>query len=252
MLHIDAATTKGIANGESRAKLGLADVSIYAGELEQARDILREGIAQDFAEDLISAAAVKHIALAETFLADGAFSLAISAANDALALSAQASIRIAAAIVFLESGELESASTIADELSVQLNTQSRAYAMMIEAVIQRQSGEYVDAIQTLRLATDLADLWRIRCELGRAYLAAGFFAEAFDDFEECLERRGEATAMFLDDTPTFRYLADVPYWLARAQDGLGMQSAAMENYQVFLELRPEGGPLADDARQRLP
>ena len=80
---------------------------------------------------------------------------------------------------------------------------------------------------------------------------AGFFAEAFDEFENCLERRGEATAMFLDDSPTFRYLAELPYWTARAQDGLGMRTDAIRNYQSFLALRPEGGPLADDARQRL-
>ena len=58
--------------------------------------------------------------------------------------------------------------------------------------------------------------------------------------------------MFLDDTPTFRNLGDLPYWLGRAQEGLGMQSAAAQNYQAFLTLRPQGGPLADDARERLP
>ncbi len=103
----------------------------------------------------------------------------------------------------------------------------------------------------LRSAIDLADLWRIRYELARTYLEAGFFAEAFGQFDNCLERRGEATAMFLDDTPTFRYLSDLQYWTARAQDGLGMEPAATNNYQAFLALRPEGGPLADDARRRL-
>ena len=123
--------------------------------------------------------------------------------------------------------------------------------MMIKAAILRQSGEYVEAIDTLHVAINLADLWWIRYELGRVYIDAGFFAEAFDEFDNCLERRGEATAMFLDDAPTFRYLAELPYWTARAQDGLNMETAAMQNYQSFLGLRPQGGPLADDARRRL-
>ena len=76
--------------------------------------------------------------------------------------------------------------------------------------------------------------------------------EAFDEFDSCLERRGEATAVFLDDIPTFRHLAALSYWIARAQDGLGMGTAATENYQAFLALRPDGGPLADDANRRLP
>ncbi len=78
-----------------------------------------------------------------------------------------------------------------------------------------------------------------------------YFAEAFDEFENCFERRGEAAAMFLDDVPTYRYLAELPYWTARSQSGIGMRAAAMEAYETFLALRPEGGPLADDARERI-
>ena len=235
----------------SLATLGLADVSIYMGELEEARDILRRGLERDVADDSRSAAAVKQIALAETFTQSGDYSMATAAADDALELSEQDSIKIAAAIILLEAGDVESVSNIVAELSRELNTHSRAYGLMIEAAILRQSGEYVEAIDRLRSAVDRADLWRIRYELGRAYLEAGFFAEAFDEFENCLERQGEATAMFLDDTPTFRHLADLSYWMARAQDGLGMETAATENYQAFLALRPDGGPLADDARGRL-
>lgn len=236
--------------GQSTATLGLADVSIYLGEVAEARQILRAGIEQDLARGARPAAALKHIALAEARLKSGEYSMAVEAAMEALDLSTQDSIKVAAAIVFVEAGELEAARRLADELSVQLNTHSRAYSMMIDGALERRAGDYVDAVYTLGLAADLADLWRIHYERGRAYLEAGFFAEAFYEFENCLERRGQATAMFLDDTPTFRALANLPYWLARSQDGLGMQSAAMENYRVFLDLQPEGGPLAEDARQR--
>jgi eukaryotic-like serine/threonine-protein kinase len=238
-------------HGASLATLGLADVAVYSGELDEAQQILRGGIELDIGQNATSSAAVKQIALAEALLAAGDGPAANAAARAAVDLSAQDSIRIAAALVFLESGELESAIEIAASLSAQLNTHSRAYAMAIDAAILRQSGSPVEAIRRLDTALEIADLWRIRFERGRAYLDAGFFAEAFDELSGCLERRGEAAAMFLDDTPTFRRLAELQYWIARAQEGLGMQTAALASYQSFLALRPYGGPLADDARKRV-
>jgi tetratricopeptide (TPR) repeat protein len=121
---------------------------------------------------------------------------------------------------------------------------------MIEGMLQQEAGDTIAAIETLRSAIELADLWRIHYALGHAYLEGGFFAEAFDEFRRCLDRQGEATAMFLDDTPTYRYLSDLPYWLARAEEGLGIRADADEHYRSFLARRSTG-PLAEDARQRL-
>ena len=235
---------------ESAATLGLADVSLYLGELGPARDLLRAGIERDLSEGVDPAAATKHVALAESFVIEGDDAAAIAAAQEALGLSSRESIRVAAAIVLVQSGESAAARDIAAALAAQLSTSSRAYGLMIEAAIQRQSGEYLAAIQTLRSALGVLDLWRIRYELGRTYLEAGFLAEAFDELDTCVQRRGEAVALFLDDVPTYRYLADLHYWLARAQDGLGMAEAAAESYAAFLALRPAGGPLAQDARSR--
>ena len=114
---------------------------------------------------------------------------------------------------------------------------------------------YPEAQQQLRLFLDkYPEHWRTsyaRNLLGRAYLEADFFAEALGEFTACEERRGEASAVFLDDTPSVRYLSTLPYWTGRAQAGLSMRSAANQEFGKFLALRPEGGPLADDARQRL-
>jgi tetratricopeptide (TPR) repeat protein len=91
---------------------------------------------------------------------------------------------------------------------------------MIEGAIQRRNGQLGEAISTLDEAIDVADLWRIRFERARAYLDDGSFADALDEFERCEQRRGEATAMFLDDIPTFRYLAELPSLLARTRERL--------------------------------
>jgi TolA-binding protein len=57
--------------------------------------------------------------------------------------------------------------------------------------------------------------------------------------------------VFLDDLPTYRYMATLPYWLGRAQSELGMTIEAARNFNIFIARRPAGEPLADDARQRL-
>ncbi len=233
----------------STAAIGLADLAIYMNEIDTAIAALQEGIARDLDQDATTAAAVKQLALAEALLRRGDNVAAIAAARNALEISDHASARVAAALVFFEAGASEAAADIADTLAADLNSHNRAYAMMIDGIALREAGETIEAIETLRLGTETADLWRIRYALGRAYLEGGFFAEAFDEFRRCLDRRGEATAMFLDDTPTVRYLNDLPYWLARAQDALGMHADARENYRSFLERRPTG-PLGEDARQR--
>ena len=121
---------------------------------------------------------------------------------------------------------------------------------MILAALDSDAGRHVDALDKLRSAVELSDSWLVRFQMGRAYFASGSFAEALDEFNICQNRRGEASAIFLDDLPTWRYLATLPYWQGRSQQELGMTSAATESYQAFIDLRPDADPLAADARQR--
>ena len=108
----------------------------------------------------------------------------------------------------------------------------------------------IDSLRALSEAIDKQDHWLLRYERGKVYLRAGYFAEALDEFTECSNRIGEASALFLDDKPTLRVAGELPYWLARAQAELGMAGAAAENFRRFIERRP-ADPLADDARQRI-
>jgi tetratricopeptide (TPR) repeat protein len=246
------AAAKSSEHRASLATLGLADISSFVGDFDDARRILTAGIEKDMSDKDTAAAAVKYVALAETYAAEGNYSRAIAAANQALELSTRDSIKVAAARVLLDAGETDVATRIAVDLTAKLPSQSRAYGQMIQGSIARTKSNYVEAIDRLRSALNLADLWLVRFELGRAYLDAGYFAEALDQFLACEKRLGEATAVFLDDTPSYRYLATLPYWTARAQENLGMQTSANQGYETFLALRPGGGPLADDARQRRP
>lgn len=237
--------------GKQAGLVGLADIESYVGNFDKARELLEPAIETAFAEDDNVGAAGRLVIVAEAYLAEGNFEEAAETARKVIASSEQVSHRVSAALVAISAGDLETARAIGDTMSNDLQAQNRAYGEMIQASLLREEKDYIGAIDKLRSAIVISDLWLIRFQLGRTYLDAGSYAEAADEFRTCgTTRIGEATAVFLDDTPTYRYLAELPYWKARADEGFGMKEAAIEGYKVFLALRPNGGPLADDANER--
>ena len=235
-------------HGDSLATLGLGDIEIYAGSFETAYKILNPGIEVDLANNNGGAAATKHLAIAQTLLAAGDEDGAVQAADTALELDSRL---VPAALIYLGAGRRESAAMIAEEMQQQLPPQTRAYGLMLQGVLHRSDGDHVKSLDSLRSALQLADLWLIRFQLGQSYLAAQQYAEALDEFTIAENRRGEASALFLDDMPTYRILATLPYWIGRAQEGLHMETAAVENYEKFLGRWSGDGPLSRDARQRM-
>jgi tetratricopeptide (TPR) repeat protein len=241
----------GGARGVSLAYVGLADASVYLGQFVGALVLLEQGIAADDATGNQRAAATKHMIRAQALLEQGKELEALEAARRALELDEGDATSVAAAMLFVAAGDNESAGAIAERLSNQLQPQRRAYGAMLVALQELAAGNTVNAVDTLNAALELSDLWLIRLQLGKAYLQAGYAAEALAEFEAARSRRGEASAIFLDDVPTFRYLAELPYWTALAQFEIGMTEAARQNLESFLELRPNGGILVADARERL-
>jgi tetratricopeptide (TPR) repeat protein len=235
--------------GQSLGNLGTADLLILRGDYVAAIETLQAGIAHDEQTGNARSLATKQVMLAESLAASGAPKLASDALDAAISAGGTGRL-LPAALVSLTLGAVDRAQTIADDFNSKLQPQSRAYGRMLEGMMARNAGNHVEAIDELRAAIGLADLWLVRFQLGRAYLEAGFAAEAMDEFQICQDRIGEASALFLDDRPTWRYTATLPYWLGRAEQDLGMSHAAKEKYRLFLQLRPEG-PLADDARGRL-
>jgi tetratricopeptide (TPR) repeat protein len=163
------------------------------------------------------------------------------------------SVAVPVARILAASGRPDDAKALAAALGQDLQPNIRAYGRIIDGEIALQQNRNNDAVDAFRSAAGLLDVWLAHFDLGVAYVRAGHFAEALPEFERCTKRRGEAAALFLDDVPSFRYLATVPYWLARAQEGLGMKDLSTQNFKAYLTLRPasEGDPLAIDARQRL-
>ncbi len=133
-----------------------------------------------------------------------------------------------------------------------LEADPQAYGKLIEGEIQLKHGKPQAALKLFLESRKLADTWMDRFDAGRAYVEAGAFAEAGSELEACIKRRGEATALFLDESPTYHLFPPVYYYLGRAQEGL-KSPAAVESYKIFLGLKQNADrdPLAADARRRI-
>jgi tetratricopeptide (TPR) repeat protein len=153
----------------------------------------------------------------------------------------------------LRNGREAESRAVAAALGKEFSPRSRAYGRLLEGELSLTRARFAEAVQAFSSGRDLANVWLTRFDLGRAYVEAGRYAEAISELELCARRRGEAAALFLDDVPTLRYLAPLPYWLGRAQQGLGLTPAARENYTTFIAVAPDDttDALSVDARRRL-
>jgi tetratricopeptide (TPR) repeat protein len=234
------------AAGKSMASAGLADVALYQGAGADAVSILKSGIDLDRTEKrtdpanrkLATVAVVNPDAsVAEQVIATGT--------HDEHSL-------YTAAHALIEAGKDDRAQKIATQLQAELEPELQHYGKLIEGELLLKEGHARDAVAKFEEAKRLADSWLLRFDRGRAYLDLGAFTEAEADFENCLKRRGEATAVFLDDVPTFHYFPPVYYYAGRAQEGLRSPNAA-DSYKQFLAIKTkaDGDPLVADARRRV-
>ncbi|MEW6319978.1 MAG: protein kinase [Acidobacteriota bacterium] len=237
----------------SFAVAGLADLAHVEGRLADARALLADGIAADVAAKNMTGAATKRVALAEVLLAAGD---SAGAAREALAGRAASdvdNVQAGAALVLAAAGRSRDAESVAVVLDGKLEVDPQAYARLIRAEIALAAGQARAALDHARAAQKLADTWLGRVTLGRAYLAAGAFPEAYAELEAALRRKGEATAVFLDDVPTYRLLPPVHYYLGVAQEGLKSPAAA-ESFTTFLAIKAKSdgtGTLVAEARKKL-
>ena len=239
--------------GRSTAALGLADLALYEGQPAEARTILEKGIEEDTRAHNSLGAISGYAALAEAALMDGDKRAAIAAADKLVPLGHSGETLVPAAMTYVATGKMAEARRLASDLANQVPPQRRALGRIIEGQIALHEGRKAESVDAFKEAVKLADLWLARYGLGIAYLESGDFVTAQAELKRCEDRRGEATAIFLDDMPTTRYLAPLRYWIGRANEGLNQKAAAAEDYKKFLALRPEGSkdPLAIDARARL-
>ena len=135
-----------------------------------------------------------------------------------------------------------------------LNTESQALGLTLAGEIQLVEGNARAAIGSFQQSLKLADAWQTRYLLGRAYVVGEAFAEADSEFDACLRRQGEATAVYLDDVPTWRMIAPVYYYQGVARTALRSTAGAAEAFKTFVAFKDGGdeqNALVADARKRL-
>ena len=237
--------------GASVAATGRADLALFLGRLAEAQEILEAGATADSSRKDGDAAGRKLVTLAETHLVAGRTAQAVAAADKARAVSRDEFVAIGAALALAEAGEAKKALAIAEEQAKRLETDPQMYAKVIRAAVERRAKRYAEALAQLKEAQKLADSWLVHRELARTYLEAGSFAQADTELDVCLKRKGEATAVFLDEVPTYHLYPPLYYDRGRALEGL-KSPGAVEAFKTYLGLvTGTGDPRAADAKKRL-
>jgi eukaryotic-like serine/threonine-protein kinase len=237
--------------GASVAALGLADLALYRGRLDEAREILDLAIQADLRADRREEAAAKLATLAHAHLLATRRSEAVAAAQKARTESGSANIALAAGLVFIRAGEPAKGLAVAAELDRRIEPEPRMNAELLRGEASLAAGNAHKALEAFVAAQKIADSWMGRLGLGRTYLTAKAFLEAQAELEVCLKRRGEATAVFLDENPTYHLFPDVHYNLGLAYEGL-KSPEARKSFQAFVDIKNGGDdPLLQDAKRRL-
>lgn len=192
--------------GGSYAFEGLADLELYQRNHSSAIAFLENGIALDRSSEMNEFAAIKYVMLAESHIESGDPEAALSAIRNALEIGTRDASVVRAAMLLAELGEYDMADAIASQLSDELSDMRRAYASTIRATIASKQSQPARAVELSKLAINTADVWLARFVMGKVYLDAGYLVEAYNEFQICADRSGEAVAVFLDDRPSFRMI----------------------------------------------
>ena len=238
--------------GESLGSVGLADISCFEGDPDSAVTILEEQINQDLEDEDKILLAGKYAFLSKLYLELGENAKSLDRANKAVEAGSDMGTLFTTALVYIDVGISKKAQSNAELLRSKMTDEPMAYAKIIEGEIMRQSKDGQGAVNAFRESLSLLDTWYGHFILGRAYLDLEKYPEAHAELEICLKRRGEATALFFDDMPSYHIFPRVYYYYGRSQEGMNSPAAA-ESYESFIQIKSKsvGFPLVEDARRRL-
>ncbi len=238
---------------QSMSATGLADIALLTGDYSKAVQLLRQGRDSDLQSGNSLGAAYKGIYLAKALAAMGDRVAALESLDQSVQDNQTISHLVPAALIYIELGKTQRAEAIQQQLGSHLQQGHRAAAELIAGEIALSNDDAVAAVDAFNASLQRADSWLTHYALGRAYAFAGYHAEALGEFEMCLRRIGESTALYLDDIPTFQYHAPLYYWLGRTKQEMGMNNEARDDLNYYLSLRVDAdeSPWTEDARQRI-
>ena len=245
-------TRLGVLGGAaaSMATEGLADIAIYEGRLGDARALLEKGIEEDEREKRDEGLGRKLAMLGSVQVTSGQTAKALATAERGRQATNEDYVLFQIGLVFLGAGDEKKVRAIADDLEKRLGVDSRMFALVLQGAIATRKKNHVEAVAKFKAATQLVDAWPARYGLGRAYQEAGAYAQAQQELESAVMRRGEITDVFLQIVPTYRYFGPAQYQLARVQESL-KSPVAVESFKAFLApKRGSDDPLVADAKKR--
>jgi tetratricopeptide (TPR) repeat protein/tRNA A-37 threonylcarbamoyl transferase component Bud32 len=237
--------------GASWAASGRADLALFEGRFAEAASLYEEGAEADLAGKNPDRAARKLTSLAYARLQQGRAPAAVQAAERALANSSVAEVRFLAARALVEGGAIARAKAVADALAAEFPAEPQAYGKILQGQLALKNGDPRAAIKILTEANEVLNTWIGHFELGRAYFEAGALAQADSEFDRCIERRGEALSLLVDEEPTYGYLPIVYYYQGRVREGLRNARFA-DSYREYLAIRGASAddPLLPEVRKR--
>jgi len=232
---------------------GRADLALYEGRLDDAEAALRKYVDPATPPGKTAEPSREFVTLARTRLRRGDRTGAARAARSAMG-SGEVRLEYMAAAVAIEAGDPIGAEAKLSAWAQSPLSEWRLYAKLLAGDLARarhQPRDTTAAITAYRDASLIGPSWMIHDRLGRAYLAAGAWADAERELAWCLEHRGEA-AVFM--TPSLSYLPEI--MLARAQSLDGRHADPTERraaYQAVLALAPDAqhDPITDEARRQI-
>jgi hypothetical protein len=118
-------------------------------------------------------------------------------------------------------GSTDRVEEIAKLLIDSTSPESRSYGKLLRGELARTQRDFVRAEALVKDALRDVDGWLAHLALGGIYLERGSFPEASSELDRCRERRGEASAVFLDDVPSLRYLAELQGLREAVEEKLG-------------------------------
>jgi len=249
------ATYRGIAKigtqGNSIATSGLGDLALYEGRFNDAIRILRDGVTVDVKEDNAEKAARKLTSIAYAQLSLGRTAPAVEAAEQSLVHTSNAGVRLLAGMTLAQAGSTAKAEQLAQQLNAQTTPEPRAYGKIVAGEVALKKGDAAGAAKLFAEANGLLDTWLGHFALGRAYLAANQPLDAETEFSTCINRRGEALSLLLDEEPTYGYFPMALYYrgVTREQIGTAGYRDAFRQYVSIRGISPDD-PLLKDVRRR--
>ena len=239
-----------IPGWQARAALGLADMAMLRGRTGEAAAALEPLLNEKLPAQQMARV---QTTLASVRLSQDRAPEASKLAEGAIILAPEPTIRYEAARILLAAGKGPRAKEIAAALEESLSPETQALAMTLKGEMQLNVSDVRGAVKSFQDSLKLVDSWQTRYLLGRAYLLANAFTEAEAEFDACVTRKGEATAVYLDDVPTWRVMAPVYYYQGVSRAAL-KSAAAADAFRTYVDLKNGGderNPLVADAQKRL-